>query len=82
MTDQELLDRITVQPGVMAGKPVIRGTRLTVPYVLGLLAHASTVQEILDEYPGVTLDDISACFLFASRSLEQTAFLPLLREAS
>lgn len=82
MTDQELLDRITAQADVMAGKPVIRGTRLTVPYLLGLLAHGATVQEILDEYPGLTRDDMSACFLFASRSLEQTAFLPLLREAS
>jgi uncharacterized protein (DUF433 family) len=82
MTDQELLDRITAQADVMAGKPVIRGTRLTVPYVLGLLAHGATIQEVLDEYPGLTSDDVNACFLFASRSLEQTAFLPLLREAS
>lgn len=81
MTDQELLDRITAQADVMAGKPVVRGTRLTVPYLLGLLAHGATVQEVLDEYPGLTRDDVNGCFLFASRSLEQTAFLPLLREA-
>lgn len=82
MTDQELLERITAHADVMAGKPVVRGTRLTVPYLLGLLAHGATVQEVLDEYPGLTQEDINACFLFASRSLEQTAFLPLLREAS
>jgi uncharacterized protein (DUF433 family) len=82
MTDQELLQRITAQTEIMAGKPVVRGTRLTVPYLLGLLAHGATVQDVLDEYPGLTPDDINACFLFASRSLEQTAFLPLLREAS
>ena len=82
MTDQELLERITAQTEVMAGKPVVRGTRLSVPYLLGLLAHGATVQDVLDEYPGLTRDDVNACFLFASRSLEQTAFLPLLREAS
>jgi uncharacterized protein (DUF433 family) len=82
MTDQELLDRITAQADLMAGKPVIRGTRLTVHYLLGLLARGATVEEVLEEYPGLTREDINACFLFASRSLEQTAFLPLLREAS
>jgi uncharacterized protein (DUF433 family) len=82
MTDQDLLERITAQAEVMAGKPVIRGTRLTVPYLLGLFAHGATVEEVLEEYPGLTREDIHACFLFASRSLEHTAFLPLLREAS
>ncbi len=67
MTDQELLDRITAQTEVMAGKPVVRGTRLTVPYLLGLLAHGATVQEVLDEYPGLTRDDVNACLAFDSR---------------
>jgi uncharacterized protein (DUF433 family) len=67
MTDQELLDRITAQADVMAGKPVVRRTRLTVPYLLGLLAHGATVQEILDEYPGLTRDDVTACLAFDSR---------------
>jgi uncharacterized protein (DUF433 family) len=55
----------------MVGKPVIRGTRLTVEYVLNLLAHDSTFQEILDEYDGLTKDDIQACLLFASRTSRQ-----------
>jgi uncharacterized protein (DUF433 family) len=77
MTDQQLLERITLNPKVMAGKPVIRGTRLTVEYILNLLAHGATVAEILEEYEGLTQEDIRACLLFASRSLESTAFMPL-----
>jgi uncharacterized protein (DUF433 family) len=81
MTDQDLLGRITARPEVMAGKPVVRGTRLTVPYLLGLLVHGATVDEILDEYSGLTREAIQACLLLASRSLEQTSFLPIMKEA-
>jgi uncharacterized protein (DUF433 family) len=70
MSDQELLSRITVDPGVMVGKPVIKGTRLTVEYILNLLAHGASVGETLEEYEGLTADDICACLLFASRSPE------------
>ena len=58
-------------------KPVIKGTRLTVEYVLNLLAHGSSFEEILQEYDGLTLEDIKACLLFATRSLESTDFMPL-----
>lgn len=77
MNDQELLQRIESNPKVLAGKPTIRGTRLSVDFVLGLLAHGSSVDEILDEYDGITLHDIQACLLFASRSLASAAFMPL-----
>ncbi len=77
MTDQQLLERIVLNPAVMSGKPVIKGTRLTVEYMLNLLAHDAKVDEILDEYEGLTQEDIQACILFASRSLENTAFMPL-----
>jgi len=77
MTDQQLLDRITLDPKVMVGKPVIKGTRLTVEYILNLLAHGATVAEILEEYEGLTQEDIQACLLFATRSLENIAFMPL-----
>jgi uncharacterized protein (DUF433 family) len=77
MADERLLERITLNPKIMAGKPVIRGTRLTVEYILNLLAHGATVAEILQEYEGLTPEDIRACLLFASRSLESTAFMPL-----
>ena len=82
MTDQELLSRITVDPKVMVGKPVIKGTRLTVEYILNLLAHGATIKEILEEYDGLAQQDIQACLLFASRSLENTAFMPLVAETT
>jgi uncharacterized protein (DUF433 family) len=81
MTDQQLLARIAIDPKVMVGKPVIRGTRLTVEYVLGLLAHGATVDEILAEYEGLVADDIHACLMFAARSLSSTEFAPLSERA-
>jgi uncharacterized protein (DUF433 family) len=80
MSDQQLLDRITFNPKIMSGKPVIKGTRLTVEYILNLLAHGATSAEILAEYDGLTQSDIQACLLFATRSLEHTAFMPLAME--
>jgi uncharacterized protein (DUF433 family) len=77
MTDQELLQRIVANPRVMAGKPVIKGTRLTVEYILGLLAHSASFAEIQQEYEGFTAEDIQACLLFARESLGSTTFLPL-----
>ena len=65
MNDQILLERITLNPKVMVGKPVIRGTRLTVEFILNLLAHGATTDEILDEYDGLTLEYLQACLLFA-----------------
>jgi uncharacterized protein (DUF433 family) len=82
MTNQQLLDRIAVNPAVMVGKPVIVGTRLTVDYILNLLAHGATFQEILDEYDGLKATDIQACLLFATKSLEETTFMPLMMEAA
>jgi uncharacterized protein (DUF433 family) len=80
MNDEQLLQRVVVDPKVMAGRPLIRGTRLTVDYILNLLAHGSTVAEILNEYEGLTAEDVQACLLFATRSLEDTAFMPLATE--
>ena len=82
MTQAKLLSRITLDPEVMLGKPVIKGTRLTVEYVVGLLANGASIDEILEEYDGLTADDVRACLLFASRSLESMAFMPLGAETS
>ena len=81
MNDQQLLRRIVLDPEVMVGKPIIRGTRLTVDYVLNLLAHGATVTEVLQEYEGLAQEDIQACLLFATKSLQETVFLPLVAEA-
>ena len=77
MSDRELLDRIGSDPAVLGGKPVIKGTRLSVEYVLSLLAHGATQAEIIAEYDGVDAVEIQACLLFASRSLEEISFMPL-----
>ncbi len=81
MTEDELLDRISVNPRIMAGKPVIWGTRLAVEYILGLLAHGTAMEEILEEYPGLVRDDIYACLLFASKTLQDASFIPIEAEA-
>ena len=77
MTEEQLLERIVINPKVMIGKPVIKGTRLTVEYILGLLAHGAAFDEIMEEYRGITTEDIQACLLFATKSLESTVFMPL-----
>jgi uncharacterized protein (DUF433 family) len=80
MNDRYLLERIVVDPAVTLGKPVIKGTRLTVEYILNLLAHGADTAEILDEYEGVRAEDVQACLLFAANSLEDTTFMPLALE--
>ncbi|HXG92650.1 MAG TPA: DUF433 domain-containing protein [Blastocatellia bacterium] len=80
MKDEQLLERITLDPKIMVGKPAIKGTRLTVEYILNLLAHGASVEEILEEYDGLTREDIQACLLFATRSLENTEYMPLAAE--
>jgi uncharacterized protein (DUF433 family) len=77
MTDKKLLERIAINPKIMTGKPVIKGTRLTVEFILNLMAHGATIPEIIDEYKGLTKADIQACILFASKTLENTVFMPL-----
>ena len=80
MNDQQLLERITANPAIMAGKPVIKGTRLSVEYILNRIAHGDTASDILNEYDGLLPEDIQACLLFASKSLENTSFMPLQSE--
>ena len=54
MNDKKLLDRIVLNPNIMVGKPVIRGTRLTVDFILNLLAHGASENDILSEYKGLS----------------------------
>ena len=60
----------------MVGKPVIKGTRLTVEYILGLMACGATEAEILEEYEGLNSEEIKTCFLFAAKSLGDSTFMP------
>ncbi|MGB9662848.1 MAG: DUF433 domain-containing protein [Moorellaceae bacterium] len=64
-TTKELLRRITVNPGIFQGKPIIRGMRIKVENILALLEQGATVQEILEEYPELEPDDIRACLAYA-----------------
>ena len=69
MSDKDLLARIVSNPKVMVGKPVIHGTRLTVEFILNRLGHGCSVDDLLQEYPGITREDIQACLFYASQSL-------------
>ena len=82
MSDEALLSRIVVNPGVMGGKPVIRGTRLTVQYVLKMLADGMTPEELESEYRDLSREDISACLLYASKTIDDSTFIPVLEETS
>ena len=59
-------ERIVVDPEILVGKPVIRGTRIAVEFVLALLAAGQSENEILTNYPGLSREDILACLSYAS----------------
>ncbi len=63
--DPSMLDRITADPGIFGGKPIIRGMRISVELVLSLLAQGESVQAILEDYPELEPDDIRACLSYA-----------------
>lgn len=65
MDEKELLKRITVNPEIFGGKPIIRGMRISVELVVSLLAQGDTVEEILADYPDLTREDIQACLAYA-----------------
>jgi uncharacterized protein (DUF433 family) len=67
MTEQNVLKRIVTDPQIFGGKPVIRGRRLAVEHVLGMLAAGDTPAVILENYPWMEPDDIRACLVFARR---------------
>ncbi|MBC8417126.1 MAG: DUF433 domain-containing protein [Desulfobacterales bacterium] len=65
MAEQRLLKRITANPDIFSGKPIIRGMRISVEMVLSLLAQGAPVQELLDDFPDLEEDDIKACLAYA-----------------
>jgi uncharacterized protein (DUF433 family) len=65
--ESDLLARITADPGIFGGKPIIRGHRLAVEHVLGMLAAGDTPDELLREYPWLESDDVRACLAYARR---------------
>lgn len=65
MSDQQVLSRITANPEIFGGKPIIRGMRISVELVLSLLAQGETVEDLLEDYPDLERDDIRACLAYA-----------------
>jgi uncharacterized protein (DUF433 family) len=68
--------RITLDPEVLAGKPVVRGTRLAVEFVIGLLADGWSQADIAKNYPGISRDDIIACLAYARDVLSSEKVFP------
>jgi uncharacterized protein (DUF433 family) len=65
--EDALLARITVNPEIFGGKPIVRGRRLAVEHVLGMLAAGDSIDDLLREYPWLERDDIQACLVYAKR---------------
>lgn len=63
-------NRITLNPDILVGKPTIKGTRLAVEFIIDLLAQGWSNDEILRNYPGLTIEDIQACLSYASETLK------------
>ena len=70
-------NRIVLDPQILAGKPVIRGTRLAVEFIVGLLADGWTQQDVLRNYPGLVMEDILACLAYARERLQAERVYPL-----
>ena len=78
MAKEELLSRITIDPNICFGKPCIKGHRIWVSLILDFLASGSTVQDILDDYPGLEEVDVLACIAYGTEmSRERYVDIPL-----
>ena len=78
MDEAKLVSRITVDPGIFGGKPIIRGRRLAVEHVLEMLAAGSTREEILAGYDWLEPDDIRACMVYARRAVAHERVEPVI----
>ena len=78
MTETELLSRITINPKIFGGKPIIRGRRLAVEHVLEMLGAGDSPETILEGYPWLEMDDIRACLIYAKKIVAQERVEPLI----
>lgn len=81
MDENKLLERITVNPAIFAGKPIIRGRRLAVEHVLGMLAAGDTTETLLEGYPWLEREDVLACLVYAWRLVGHERVEPPLQAA-
>jgi uncharacterized protein (DUF433 family) len=70
------MDRIEVNPAVCSGKPVIRGTRILVRNILGMIAGGYTINRVLESYPELTLEDVNAALEYAARVVDEEQVIP------
>lgn len=80
MEKESVLERITVNPQIFGGKPIIRGRRLAVEHILGMLAAGDSAETILEGYPWLEMDDIKACLVYAHRLVSHERVEPFLME--
>ena len=76
-TEDELLERIVVNPKIMGGKPIVKGTRITVEQVLKMLAQGLSVDEILKDYPHLSKDDVAAVLFYAAKVAGEEEIYPV-----
>ena len=82
MDETNLLERITVNPRIFGGKPIIRGRRLAVEHVLGMLAAGDTFETILEGHPWLDREDLLACLVYARRLVGHERVEPLMSDTS
>ncbi len=82
MDERNLLKRITVSPAIFGGKPVVRGRRLAVEHVLGMLAAGDSPEDILAAYPWLEPEDVRACLAYARRVVGHERVEPFPTEAA
>ena len=70
-------DRIILDPAILEGKPIIRGTRLSVEFIVGLLANGWSMEDVLKEYEPIAREDIQACLAYAHELLAEVKHFPL-----
>ena len=70
-------DRIVSNPEILVGKPIVKGTRISVELILGWLANGWSFEQILESYPHITRDDIQAALAFAAERLHEEDYIPL-----
>jgi len=76
-TEEELLERIVVNPKIMGGKPIVKGTRITVEQVLKMLAQGLSVDEILKDYPHLSKDAVAAVLFYAAKVAGEEEIYPV-----
>lgn len=77
MDEQKLLDRLAVNPAIFGGKPIVRGRRLAVEHVLGMLAAGDNSETLMHGYPWLEKEDIQACLVYARRLVAHERIEPL-----